>query len=141
MKYLFVISSLFLSATVLAAETVAPVKPVAYDPVSSEAVFQLVGGLALVILLIVLVAWLLRRATGLQRTGSSMKVLASLPLGTRERAVLIQAGEQQLLLGVTAGQVTLLHAFDTPVVTQENGGNESAFSGRLKEVLQQKGLM
>jgi flagellar protein FliO/FliZ len=38
-------------------------------------------------------------------------------VGQRERAVLVQVGEQQFLLGVGPGNVRILHIFDEPAVT------------------------
>jgi flagellar protein FliO/FliZ len=81
-----------------------------------------VGGAAQVTLalLVVLAAvfaagWLLRRVRGVSSQGA-IKVVADLPLGAKERAVLIQLGGQQLLLGVAPGQVRTLHVLAEPVV-------------------------
>jgi flagellar protein FliO/FliZ len=41
--------------------------------------------------------------------------VAQLSLGTRERAVLVRVGGQELLLGVAAGSVRTLHSFTAPV--------------------------
>jgi len=62
------------------------------------------------------VAVLVRRFRGLA-AGSShgIEVLAQTALGQRERAVIIRVGEARLLLGVTPGQVTLLHALPEQV--------------------------
>jgi flagellar protein FliO/FliZ len=45
-------------------------------------------------------------------SSSSLEVVGQLPVGTRERAVLIRVGERQFLLGVAPGNVRMLHAFD-----------------------------
>ncbi|HEX4376982.1 MAG TPA: flagellar biosynthetic protein FliO [Steroidobacteraceae bacterium] len=47
-------------------------------------------------------------------TTGGLAVLGQLPVGPRERAVLIRVGQQQLLLGVAPGQVRTLHVFDDP---------------------------
>jgi flagellar protein FliO/FliZ len=99
-------------------------------------------GLMLIVGLIVLLAWLLKRlgGTGLVAGRGVMRVVATLSLGTRERAVLVQVGEQQLLLGVAQGRVTLLHAFDQAAVPLAvDVGAESSFSQRLVEALQRGG--
>ncbi|WP_421866709.1 flagellar biosynthetic protein FliO [Motiliproteus sp.] len=84
------------------------------------ALAQLVVGLVLVLLLFVVLAWLVKRsgvAGGFSH--SRMKVISTLPLGARERAVLVQVGDRQLLLGVAPGRVSLLQNFDTPVIEAE----------------------
>ena len=43
--------------------------------------------------------------------------MASVGLGQRERAVLLEAGEQHILLGVAPGQVQKLHVFDRLIVS------------------------
>ncbi len=97
---------------------------------------ELVGNLALVLGLIVVLAWLARR---LQLTGPAqagpLRVLASVPVGQRERIVLIEAGERQLLVGVAAGQLRTLHVLDVPLAvppaTGVSGGTLPAALRRL----------
>ncbi len=50
-------------------------------------------------------------------TSAGLQLIGQLPVGPRERAVLIRVGQQQLLLGVAPGQVRTLHVFDQPSVT------------------------
>ena len=96
---------------------------------------SVVMALLLVVLLIVALGWLLRRS-GLASLGSggAGRVLASLPLGGRERAVLIEIGGEQLLLGVSTGQVNLLARFETPVLDVATAPGE--FATRLKQWLE-----
>lgn len=81
---------------------------------------QLTGSLLTVLAVVFAVAWAMRR---LQLTGRTqpgqLQVLAQLPLGARERAVLVQVGPRQLLLGVAAGSITTLHVLDEPLVMTE----------------------
>ncbi|WP_246590101.1 flagellar biosynthetic protein FliO [Marinobacterium ramblicola] len=108
------------------------------DPIGAGAVFELVLGLVAVIALILLLAWVVKRINVLPGQRSGMQVVAVLPLGQRERAVLVQVGEQQLLLGVGASQVTLLERFDTPVI-EPGRAPEGAFAKRLQDVMRQRG--
>lgn len=110
--------------------------PAFQEPFSGEAVFQLVLSLGVVVGLILLIAWLLRRFSGITPAAKNMRVIGALSLGTREKAVLVQVGKKQLLLGVAPGRVNLLEAFDEPVVeVVENG----TFSEKLSEVIQKRG--
>ncbi len=72
--------------------------------------------LALVLAAIFGAAWLLRRVRGFGKPqGSALDILADLPVGTKERAVLIRVGAKQILIGVAPGRVNTLHVLDEPV--------------------------
>ena len=62
-------------------------------------------------------------------------MIDGMALSTRERIVLVQVGDTQVLLGVAPGRVEAVHVLDKPVVT---GGQEEmtgSFAARLREVL------
>nr|WP_324259253.1 flagellar biosynthetic protein FliO [Cellvibrio fontiphilus] len=67
-----------------------------------------------------------------------IKIIAAMPLGTRERIVLVDAAGQQLLLGITATSITTLHSFQEPAVLTEKDDRASDFSRKLMSILQQK---
>ncbi|MDM4770766.1 flagellar biosynthetic protein FliO [Solimonas sp. SE-A11] len=71
---------------------------------------SMAGSLVVVLALIFAFAWLMRRVQGLRPTrGDSLRVEGGLQLGAKERLVIVQAGDTRLLLGVTAGGISLLH--------------------------------
>ena len=81
---------------------------------------QVIASLALVIGLLFGALWIMRRVNGVgQSVGGQMRVVSSLGLGQRERAVLVSVGDQQILLGVAPGRVAALHVFDEPAVAQD----------------------
>lgn len=100
---------------------------------------QTILGLILVIVIIVAVAWLLRRVSQLHAGAqSALKVVASLSLGARERVVLMQVGDRQLLLGIAPGNIHTLHVLETAIPTEKGGmGNGTSFPDRLKQMLGQ----
>ena len=72
--------------------------------------------LLLVLGLIVGLAWLLKRLPGGGfRQADGLRIVASIPLGTKERAAVVQVGGQQLLLGIGAGGVRTLHVLPQPL--------------------------
>ena len=81
------------------------------------------GGLGEVTLALLLVlgavfalAWVLKRARGLgSRAGGALEVLAHMPLGQKERAVLVRVGATQILLGVAPGRVNALYVLPEPL--------------------------
>lgn len=113
------------------AESSKPVEPLSRELITPGAVMQLVAGLAIVIAAIFLVAWLLRRIGGVNAGSGQLRIVAGLALGQRERVVLIQVGErQQVLLGVTSGNITRLAEYDEPVVVSD--ASQSDFAERLR---------
>jgi flagellar protein FliO/FliZ len=74
-----------------------------------SAALQMFAGLAVVIGTIAGCAWLARRA-GLAQVsrGQLMKVVAAIPVGAKERVVVVELQEQWLVLGVAPGRVSSL---------------------------------
>ena len=111
------LSALSILATPAVAQEVAP----AASPSSlftGDYLLQVVGSFVVVILLLVAVLVMLKRFNGVSSSmGGDMRVVSSVGVGQRERAVLLQVGEQQVLLGVGPGNVRTLHVFDEPAVT------------------------
>ncbi len=88
---------------------------------------QLVAGLGLVLVSIVVLAWALKR---LQRLPSKMRgalrIIGALSVGPRERLLLVQVGETQLLVGVSPGRISRLLTLSTPVEPDEEVARGSA---------------
>jgi flagellar protein FliO/FliZ len=137
MKYwLSSLFSLLLALPVIAAEQADSARTLTESPVSAMSLLQTLLGLVLVLGCIVLVAWLLKRSNSFHTAASGqLKVIAGLPLGTRERAVLVQVGDKQLLLGVTSQQISLLHTLDTPITTEQPAQGD--FANKLRQLMTQ----
>lgn len=97
--------------------------------------------MAAVLAAIVGLAWLMRRLGRFSHIQSGrFRVLAALPVGPRERVVLVQVGDKQLVLGVAPGQVRSLCVLEGGDLI---GGSEEAaslpaadsFSARINELL------
>jgi flagellar protein FliO/FliZ len=121
---------LALPFSVLAAEPVASATTAAAAPVVNSGVAgqltQLVFGLLLVLGLIFFLAWLLRRVqqAGPAGKGQVIELIGSRALGPRDRLMLVQVGNEQILLGLSPGTITALHVLKEPV--QVPGGTEKA---------------
>lgn len=82
------------------------------DPgVSTTAMLQTVLGLALVIGVLFLAAFLLRRLNGGRGFGSSgpLRIVGGLIVGARERIVLVEIADTWLVIGLVPGQIRTLH--------------------------------
>ena len=129
------------SSPVVATNTkTAPVSNSAVTPIGSgRHLVNVTLALMGIIGLIFAISWFVRRfSQGGFAASSTIKILAAMPLGTRERIVLIDAGGQQLLVGITATNINTLHVFETPIVIDNAAGTQSDFSRKLMAVLQQK---
>lgn len=85
------------------------------------------GKLAIALLLVLLVFWVfakvMRQLQGPRgAVHSGLRIVGALSLGQRERVVVVQAGDDQLVLGVTASQINTLHILSRPLDT--GGGAE-----------------
>ncbi len=106
------------------------------SPLSAVNLLQTLLGLVLVLACIVAVAWLLKRTNRFHAAANGkLKVIAGIPLGTRERLILVQVGEEQLLLGVTAQQINTLHKLDTPL-TEAESSSPNEFANKLRQLMQ-----
>ncbi|QIL84831.1 flagellar biosynthetic protein FliO [Vibrio sp. HDW18] len=92
------------------------------------------GSLLLVIGLILFLAWLLKRMrVPVFGQSNGLSVVKQLPVGTKERVMIIQAGEQQYLIGVTSQSIQLLAQLEQPL--PQEAQLSSPFSNQLMQLL------
>ncbi|QBZ88664.1 flagellar biosynthetic protein FliO [Pseudomonas viciae] len=134
----FFAAALMLPFNVLAAE---PVATAATASAASSGVAgqlaQLVLGLLLVLGLIFFLAWLLRRVqqAGPAGKGQVIDIIGSRALGPRDRLMLVQVGNEQILLGLSPGTITALHVLKEPVPVPSAEQATPEFAQRLMELL------
>ena len=127
---------LALPLSALAAEPVAQVAAAPAVGSVSGQLTQLVLGLLLVIGLIFVLAWLMRRVQRIgPGNGQVIELVGSRALGPRDRLVLVQVGEEQILLGITPGRITPLHVLKQPVHVAQTQTATPEFAQRLMELL------
>jgi len=100
---------------------------------------QMALSLVLVIGFILALTWLLGRLRGAARLSSgSLRVLAEVAVGPKERVVLVKVGESQALVGVGASGIVSLGLLGAPVKIEaaEPQGN---FADRLKSLMARQG--
>ncbi len=101
---------------------------------------QVTIGLMVVIIVIFGLAWLVKRFGYLPSSKpGALKIIGGLMVGQRERAVLIQVGDKQILIGVAPGLVKTLYVLEEPVsVDSASSAKLSPFAERLKSFLRDK---
>lgn len=81
---------------------------------------SMIVSLLLVLALIIVSAFVLKRFNLTQQSANQLRVIANLSLGAKERIVVVQVGDQQLVLGVCSQQISLLKHLETPLDTHKN---------------------
>ncbi len=78
------------------------------------------GSLVFVVVFILFLAWLLKRmqapAFGQQK---GLKVVSQLAVGTKERIAVVQAGNEQFLVGITSQSIQLIAKLEEPLTQEE----------------------
>lgn len=97
--------------------------------------------LLIVVAIILACAWLLKRIGPNRRAGTQhLRVVASTPVGQRERVVIVEVDDRWLVLGVGGGQVTKLDSMTPPPNTPVTSGSaplSGSFASRLGQALKQ----
>jgi len=122
--------------------------PPAYTPppdsaVSSGNFLQVILSLLLVLIVIAIVAWVLKRiALPHNVSGKLIKVVSGVAVGQRERIVLVEVNDTWLVVGVAPGHVTALHTMPKnvlPPITDNTSPEESnKFQSWLKIMMEKR---
>lgn len=122
------------------------------DPIVGQAVHNVNAremlswflALVLVLCLFFLCIWTLRRSGHINPLGNNAKlrILSVVPLGMREKVVLMGVGNKQLVLAVTPGHIETLAILEGDACVSEHDATaftEQNFAQKLMQVLQGKG--
>jgi flagellar protein FliO/FliZ len=109
-------------------------------PDAGSSVIQLIFGLGLVLAMLVGSLWLLKRLSVPRGAGSGlMRIVAGIPVGPRERVVLLEVGSTWLLVGVAQGQVaTLAEVPRQDLPPASAGGTGRNFADWLKQMAERR---
>lgn len=134
------ITGFFLSslATVSLAEEAAKTgtaKTLSSSPIASGALAETLLGLILILALIFVLAWLIKRTGKFQTTpNGEIKMIAGLSLGARERAVLLEVSGERILVGVTPQQIQTLHVLNQNGVEKDHD-KYAQFDQQLQNII------
>ncbi|MGF1754372.1 flagellar biosynthetic protein FliO [Vibrio makurazakiensis] len=92
------------------------------------------GSLIFVIAFILFIAWLLKRMQVPSLVNQQgLSVVRQIPVGTKERIAIVQAGEEQFLVGITSQSIQLISKLDKPLTAEEL--EKKSFSTQFTQLL------
>lgn len=106
--------------------------------VSSGDVLQWLFALVAVLGVFLTMVWIMRKSGNWNwMSKQPLQVVASLSLGVRERLVVVNVGEKQLLLGVTSGRIDKLLELEGEqrIAAPMANGSPVSFAQQLQQVL------
>ena len=134
MKLLFLFFNLIIPFAAFAEEKKTPLM----EPLSLGSMIQVFAGLAAVLLLFGGLVFVLKRMGGFrQNQGGKMQIVDGVSVSARDRVLLIQVGEKQVLIGVSPGGISPITVFDEPVIFAQEA-TENGFAGQLQKQLKSR---
>ncbi len=105
----------------------------------AAAVGQWLAGLIVVLMLVFLGLWGLKRLTQWQApAGGKIRLLGGIALGGREKLLVVEVGETQLILGVAPGWVQTLHVLEGDRRLQAQAPAAPPFARQLQRILDKR---
>ncbi|VAW86981.1 hypothetical protein MNBD_GAMMA17-1529 [hydrothermal vent metagenome] len=84
-------------------------------------IVQIIAGLFVVLMMIMGAAWMMKRYGGLGGVSNAdLKIVAGISVGQREKIVVVQAGDTQVLVGIAPGNIQTLHVLENNLSTGDN---------------------
>ncbi len=111
------------------------------QPVAEMNFIQIMMPLLMVIALIFMIAWLVKRFNPkLSTMGMSkeIEILSSTQLSTQSKLSLIRVGGKDLLIGITPQSISLLKEYDEPVVKEQPEKEQVALADQFRSLLKKK---
>jgi len=118
--------------SVLASEKLNKITP-------SDSVLPMFFGLLVILSVIFLLAFLFKRFSNFSSTSGKIKILESQIIGSKEKLLVVEVGEQQFFLGVTNQNITSLGELDEKnKLGQETDKQQPGFSNLFTQMLSGK---
>ncbi len=92
----------------------------------------------IVIAAILLLGWFYSKSRSLNSSGDDIiNVVATRSLGPKERLMVIEVADLQVLLGMTTAGIRTLHVFDKPLAVPEPRAASPNFAARLRSSMRE----
>ncbi len=136
----FFFGTAFAENTPVLKQSKIPPKALISDPVSGGEIVQVVIGLLLVLGSIVLLVWLMKKMGRFNLIkNDKLQIIAALNLGAREKVIVVQVGDEQILIGATPTAINKLHVLETPLdLSTQNENFSTTLSEKIKNIIIKK---
>lgn len=113
---------------------------VAQLPVAAgEDVVGMMGSLLLMAALLFAGLWFVRRLRSAQRPSQAgVAVVSQIPLGMKEKLLVLQVGDERLLVGCTPASMQTLHRWEADALPEQAAASAGDFASLLKKHLGKK---
>lgn len=98
---------------------------------STSSILSVFLSLLLVIAIIFALAYVMRRFNVAQAGNGQMRVVASMMAGNKEKIMVIEVGDEQHLLGVTAHNINHLATLNEPLVNNRKSASDNENASKL----------
>lgn len=101
------------------------------------------GKLAAALVVVLGVFWVFARVMRQVQGGhggvhQNLKIVGALSVGQREKVIVVQAGDDQIVLGVTSTQINTLHVLDSPLSQQTLPADSLDFRKKLSAAMKRQ---
>ncbi len=110
----------------------------------TAATLKMLASLALIVGIIIVVFYLLKRLRGLSavsRGGPSMRIVGSLPIAPKRSVTVVEVGEKWLVLGVGTDNINLLSTMEPTEEVAGKNHTSARPGGSFQRILQAKKLL
>jgi flagellar protein FliO/FliZ len=107
------------------------------EPISATNILQIFFWLAIVVSIIVFLTWMLKKFSGVNTNLSgTIKLVAGIHVGQREKLALVQVGQKQILIGITQSKITKLHVMEENVeISEQKMNTTGTFAEKLRQAM------
>ncbi len=103
-------------------------------------ILSLGASMIVIVAIIVVLGWFYSRSRFVSGGANDViDVVATRALGGKERLMVVEVAEQQLLVGMTANGMQTLHVLEKPVHVTQKQAVQGGFAGRLRAAFQEIG--
>ena len=103
---------------------------------SGPGLLNLGSSMVAVIGAIFLLAWIYKRSQSYRAGGTGViNIVAAQSLGPKEKILVVEVAGEQLVLGMTASQVSTLHVLNEPITSDQGTPVITGFASRLRAAL------
>ncbi len=128
------IAMVLASPSVFATE--APARMPASPGIGGGDILSLGLSLFVVVGVIIALGWFYSRSRFVSGGGADLiTIVATRPLGPKERLMVVEVADQQLLIGMTSTGASTLHVLDKPIEVAAKAPATGNFASRLKSAL------